>query len=295
VLQQSGKRRLWSTLLDYRDWISFIYVPLIVPILIILPYYVAKWYHRSQVAHRLIESMAQSSRDYAVMRKLLEEGPSPSFVGMPAEEVPQLAPPDYSGFEVIADTRILDFRAWKDTAGQAAERSWAYGYRRLRVQKKEPNANRFVFRIRTPTTRIDLRTLDKRIPASLRLWRDTTSAEGKQTHVFEVAFDLSKVPAHAVVDLPIEALIREPRPELLETERVYVDVETGLLSYWLLLPEGKPYESFDLFRYPFGDPSARELIVPANVLNAMDGQILSFSLLSAKPEYVYECRWQYRE
>ena len=70
------------------------------------------------------------------------------------------------------------------------------------------------------------------------------------------------MPAHAVVDLPIEALIREPRSELLETEKVYVDVETGLLSYWLLLPEGKPYESFDLFRYPVGDPSARELIVP---------------------------------
>jgi hypothetical protein len=29
ALQQSGKRRIWSTLLDYRDWVSFIYVPLL--------------------------------------------------------------------------------------------------------------------------------------------------------------------------------------------------------------------------------------------------------------------------
>jgi hypothetical protein len=281
-------------LLDYRDWISFIYVPLLIPILVVLPYYVAKWYRHAQLAHRLVESMAQSNQDYAVMRKLLQEGPSSSFAGMPAEEVQELAPPDFNGFEVIADTRILDFRAWKNTAGRA-ERSWVYGYRRLRVQKKDQTANQFVFRIRTPTTRLDLRTLNKRIPASLRLYRDTASPEGKQMHVFEVAFDLSMVPAREVVDLPTEALIHELPPELLETANVYVDAETGLLSYWLLLPEGKREESFDLFKYPAGNVSAREPIVPANQLNALDGQLLSFSLLSVKPGFVYECRWQYRD
>jgi hypothetical protein len=290
ALQQSGKRRLWSTLLDYRDWISFIYVPLLIPILVVLPYYVAKWYHRAQLAHQLMESMAQSNLDYAVMRKLLQEGPSPAFAGMPVEEVQQLAPPDFSSFEVIADTRILDFRAWNDTGGRA-EGSFAYGYRRLRVQKKESTAKQFVFRIHTPTTRLDLRTLNQRIPATLRLLRDTTSPEGKQMNVFEVAFDLSMVPAREVVDLPIEALIHEPPPELLETVKVYVDTETGLLNYWLLLPEGKKSESFDLFHYPVGNPSAREPIVPANQLNALDGQLLSFSLLSVKPGFVYECRW----
>jgi hypothetical protein len=81
----------------------------------------------------------------------------------------------------------------------------------------------------------------------------------------------------------------------LETANVYVDVETGLLSYWLILPEGKQYASIDLFRYPVGNLSARERIVPANLLDAMDGQILSFSLLSVKPDFAYECRWQYRE
>jgi hypothetical protein len=237
-----------------------------------------------------MESMAQSNLDYAVMRKLLQEGPSPAVTGMPAEEVQQLAPPDFSGFEVISDTRILDFRAWNDTAGRA-EPSWTYGYRRLRVQKKEPTAKQFVVRIHTPTPRLDVRTLNKRIPATLRLHRDTTSLEGKQMHVFEVVFDLSMVPEHEVVDLPTEAVIHEPPPELLETVKVYVDTETGLLSYWLILPEGKRSESFDLFKYPAGNASAREPIAPANQLNALDGQLLSFSLLSVKPGFIYECRW----
>ena len=114
-------------------------------------------------------------------------------------------------------------------------------------------------------------------------------------NVFELVFDLATVPAGEAVDLPIELLFREARPELLETANVYVEVETGLLSCWVISPEGKQYASVDLFRYPVGKVSARERVVPAHLLDAMDGQILSFSLLSTKPDFVYECRWQYRE
>jgi hypothetical protein len=32
--------------------------------------------------------MAQSNRDYAVMRRLVQEGPGPAFKGMTVEEVP---------------------------------------------------------------------------------------------------------------------------------------------------------------------------------------------------------------
>jgi hypothetical protein len=34
ILQDSAVRRIWSRLLDYRDWVSYIYVPIIVPILV---------------------------------------------------------------------------------------------------------------------------------------------------------------------------------------------------------------------------------------------------------------------
>ena len=38
TLQASAIRRIWSTLLDRRDWTSYVYVPLLVPILVLLPY-----------------------------------------------------------------------------------------------------------------------------------------------------------------------------------------------------------------------------------------------------------------
>jgi predicted acylesterase/phospholipase RssA len=296
ALQRSARRRLWSTLLDYRDWTSFIYVPLIVPILLVLPYFVGKWYRQSQVAHRLVESTAQSNRDFSVMSKLLLDGPSPPFAGMAAEEVRELATPDYRGFEVIADTRVVDFRPWKIDPGRGAdERTWVYVYRRIRVQKQDAAANRFVIRLRSPSARLDLRSLNSRVPAVLRLYRDTAATGGTPFHEFEVAFDFSKVPAREVLDLPMEALLREPRPELLQAATFYVDAETGLLSCWLLLPEGRQYQSFDLLRYPTGNATAPEPVVTANVLNAADGQILAFTFLGVKPGFSYECRWTYRD
>ena len=155
--------------MDYRDWTSFIYVPLLVPILVVLPYYAAKWYHQSQVAQRLIEGMAQSNVDYAVMNKLLQEGPSPSFEGMPVEEVPALPPPADAGIEVITDTRILDYRPLNVGSGVAlADRSWLYLYRRIRLQKREPTANQYAIQIRLPTARLSVRALNDSIPTSLR-------------------------------------------------------------------------------------------------------------------------------
>jgi len=296
ALQRSSERTLWSTLLDYRDWTSFVYVPLLVPILFILPYYLLKWYHQSQVAQHLIESMAQSSRDYSVMSKLLQEGPIGPFQGLPIEEVKEIPRPDYKGFEVISDTRLLDYRRWKVASESAAgDRPWVFIYRRMRVQKLEATANRFVIQLRGATTKVDLRTLNKRIPATLRLQRDASKSDDSQVHLLEVAFDLSKTPVNEVVDLPIEIVAMEPPTERQESATFYVDAETSLFNCWVLLPEGKAYQDFDLLQHSIDGSTSPELIVPANMLNTADGQMLAFALLKVSPGFKYECRWTYRD
>jgi predicted acylesterase/phospholipase RssA len=293
-LQQSSGRRIWSTLFDFRDWISYVYVPLLIPLLFVLPYYGVQWYQQSQVNQHLTESMAQSNRDYAVMRNLLQQGPSPNFEGMPVEEVRELLPPDYSGVEVIADMRVFDLRAWQAATGTAAdERSWAYGYRRIRLQKREATANRFAILLRTHTTRWNVRPLSEQVPAVLRLLRNTGSKDDRAQHIFEIDFDLSKVPVGEVVDLSFEALTREARRESTQSVNLYVDTETGLLTFWMLMPDDKRYHDFNLVRYPSGTESTPEPVVPAYQLNSANGQILAFALLSTKPNVTYECRWTY--
>jgi len=296
TLQKSAARQLYGNLLDYRDWTSFVYVPLLVPLLFVMPYFAIKWYHQSQVAQHLVEGLAMSNQDYSVMSKLMQDGPSPLFTGMESEEATTLPVPDYSGFEVIADTRVLDLRPWKVGAAAAAEgNSWGYFYRRMRVQKLEPTANKFVIQVITPAAKIDIRTLNNRVPSQVQWTRDTTALNGKSRHTYQVAFDLTKYPVNEVIDLPMELVIHEPLQENLQSVNFYVNTDTGLISCWLLLPDGKEYESFELLRYPDETATAPDKVIPANLVNVSDGQILAFTLLSVKPGFVYECRWRHRE
>ena len=292
-LQQSAMRRIWSRLWDFRDWTSFVYVPLLVPIFVLLPYYTAKWYKESQVAQRLIEGIAQSNQDYALMSKLLQEGPMSPFEGATVEEARDLPPPDNKGVQVIADVRVIDLRQTQLGSSQATDNSsLAFVYRRLRVQKMESAANRFVVQFRLPTEHVNLRTLNGRIPSVIRLSRDAAAAGGTPAHLMEVVFDLSKVPERDVVDLPIELMSRELARGNLNSTTFHVNDETGLLSYWLLLPEGRKYQNFELLRYATGETKAPERVAPAYNLNTMGGSVLAFALLSSKPGFVYECRWE---
>ncbi len=296
TLQRSARRRLWSTLLDYRDWASYLYVPLLVPILVVLPYFGVKWHHEAQVAQQLIESVAQGNRDFAVMGRLLNEGPVAPFVGMQTQEVPEVMPLDYSGFEVISDTRVYDYRSWRvAAAGAADDQSWGYAYRRMRVRKVTPTANEFVMRFRSQTPSIEARPLNKQIPTALRLRRDAKAEDGKSLDVLDVAFDLTFVAAGEAVDLPVEIMIREPPPERLQTISLFVDAETEMFTIWLLMPPGRQFENTDVVRYAIGKAASPEPIVPANGLTSEDGRILSFTLLSLKPGFRYEFRWTFRE
>jgi hypothetical protein len=100
TLQASAVRRIWSTLLDRREWASYIYVPLIVPILVLAPYLVITYHERSEQIHHLVESLSQGSRDLEKMSRLLESRPSP-LSGVAAEEVHSIDAADYRGFEVL--------------------------------------------------------------------------------------------------------------------------------------------------------------------------------------------------
>jgi predicted acylesterase/phospholipase RssA len=295
-LQQSATRRLWSTLLDPRDWTTYLYVPLLVPLLVILPYFAVQWRHQSQVAQRLIEGIAQSNQDYALMSELLQSGPKPLYVGMPVEEVPQVEPPQNQGVEVIADMRVVDLRQLRNASSITAdEQSIAFAYRRVRVEKIEPSANDFSIRSRWPTANVEVHTLNKRVPAVIRRSQDVNTSDGLPIHVFEVTFDLERAPIHEAIDLPIEFMSTEPASGAADSATFYVDDETGILSCWLLLPEGRQYHNFELLRYQNGKQSVPERVTPAYQFDTLEGRVLAFALLNVKPGFTYEARWEHRE
>jgi predicted acylesterase/phospholipase RssA len=118
---------------------------------------------------------------------------------------------------------------------------------------------------------------------------------GRRFRFDRIHTGLATVPMAVTASSAFPGLFREPRPKRLQSASFSVDADTGVLNFWVLLPEGKLLQSFDLLRIPAAKGSAPELITPASHMDTPDGDLLAFSLLSVKPGFTFECRWTHRE
>jgi predicted acylesterase/phospholipase RssA len=293
----SSARRIWSTLFDYRDWVSYVYVPIILPILFLSPYLIVKSYERSHRVNKIIESLAQGGRDLEQMSRLLE-GPVEPWVGTHAEELATDEKADLSGYLILQDLRILDLRNWNIVQGGDNSASSVFGYRRLKVQKIPGIQPSEPFRISvmalSPQTqvRFPVQQLQPRLYS--RVLDSATTA--KQIH-WEVGADFAKVPAGNWVDLIYEQL----SPGLFLRDGVgsttltfETEAETVELTRWLLMPRGTEYRAYKLIRYATGKPETAENVDVATEYLADDFTILAFKLLALKAGYTYEITWFYR-
>jgi predicted acylesterase/phospholipase RssA len=299
TLQASAVRRVWSTLLDYRDWVSFLYVPILVPILVLMPYVVVKSYQRSHRINQIVESISQSSHDLEQMSRLLD-GPITPWTGEPPEEVYTFDEPDLTGFEVVQDMRILDLRNWNPAAsGRSDPGSMIYGYRRLKVFKKPEKAGNNSFRIHllptSPLTQVRFPPLQ--VPAKLRMSNVESSVPGQKKCRWEASFDFEKVPAGENVDLIFEELSPGGflhRGENSTTLSADIQSETAEVTRWVLLPKGREYRSFRIVRYRTGKPDSVEAVKVVTEYLAKDYTILAYKLLSVNAGYTYEVTWFYK-
>ena len=299
-LHASAVRRVWSTLLDYRDWVTYIYVPIIVPLLFVLPYVVVKSYERSQRVNQIIESLAQGSRDVEQM-SLLMEGPVEPWTGEKVfEELRPDDKADLKGFQILQDLRIIDLRKWTADAAKSTDfDSYVYGYRRLKVLRKPDNTTDNNFRVsvlalspqtqvRFPTQQLEPKLYGRSLGSS--------RTSSNQMH-FEVGTDFEKVPPGDSVDIIYEHLspglfVREGAGS--NTLAFEVEADTVELSRWLLMPEDKAYRTFQLIRYKTGKPMAVEEVDVVTEYLAEDYTILAFKLLSLEAGYTYEITWYYQ-
>jgi predicted acylesterase/phospholipase RssA len=295
TLGASAGRRIWSALLDWRDWVSYIYVPILVPILVLLPYFVFKSYQRSQRLSELVESLSQGSRDLQVMSGLLE-GPVTPWSGEPAEEMPDLGAPDFKGFDVLQDSRILDMRKWNPNAqGKEDPSSMVYGYRRLKVVKREHTCENNVFRMgvlaSSPQTQVRFPLQD--VQHHLRM----SKLEGNKRYELQASWDFQSVPIGEYVDLVYEhyspALFLR-RGENSTSLAIPIYADTAEVTRWFLLPEGKEYKSFRILQYETGKPQTAEVARVVTQYLATDSSILAYKMLSAKTGYTYDVTWYYK-
>jgi hypothetical protein len=298
-LQRSAGRRIWSTLLDYRDWTSYIYVPLVVPIFILLPYFIVKFYQHSRNINHLIGSLSQGSRDFEQMCYLMDNRPTP-WVGVPPEVVQSLDKQDLKGFEILQHSRIYDLRNWKPPKSGASDpRSRVYGYHRLKVLRLPENTGNNAFSVDllalSPNTAV--RFPVQQLQPTLRKLTLEGTASGETRCRWQARFDFRPVPPGDTADLLIE--FHSPGEFLPSGANgaaipLPIHTQTAELTMWILMPEGSEYRDFRIIRYETEKPEKVEAVKVVSEYLADDFTILAFKLLSLKAGYTYEVRWTYK-
>jgi predicted acylesterase/phospholipase RssA len=292
-LQASALRRIWSTLLDYRDWTSYVYVPILVPILILLPYFIVKSYQRSQRINQIVESLAQGSRDLQQMTRLLDSKSVP-FRGVAFEQVDKAIESERTGFEILQDSRIMDLRSWKP----GDPKSLSFGYRRLKVLKRPDHSgeNLFYASLLADHTETKVRFPPQELQPRLLRGNLDSADSGEKKYRWQAAYDFRQVPGGDSVDLIVEYY--SPGQYLQHSESgitlpIQIRTTTAEFIVWILLPAGKQYKSWRILSYPMEQPEKVERVKVVTEYLAENSTILAFKMLSLKPGYFYEVQWFY--
>jgi predicted acylesterase/phospholipase RssA len=299
TLRASAYLRIWSTFLDYRDWTSYVFVPLLIPIFVLLPLFIVKTYERSHRINQIVESLAQGSRDLEYMTRLLEYGPDERQVGEYAEEVGKLDKPDFSAVEILQDSYIFDLRHWRSSASRKNDpNSRIHHYRRLKVAKKPQKTGDQIVRwqLLTMDPQSVITFPRQRVQPTLRKSYDATVPREKLCQ-WEVSFDLHRVPANDFVDLLVEyrsSGLFLDRQENSTTIPLRIAADTAELTMWILMPQGKEYADFHIIRHETKSPEKVERVRVVTEYLATDYTILAFKLLSLKAGYTYEVNWSYK-
>ena len=296
ALQASSIRRVWSRFFDRRDWVSYLYVPILVPIMFLLPVISYQYYKRMVRLNNLTLSYAQGSPDLAQLDRMLGHEPLKPWKGVAVEEGHDPSPPDLSGFKVLSDSRITDLRTWNPaTAGTVTSPSHVYVFRRVSVVKLPEQKGPTFFPIRLIVAGAEGEVRFPTQPHPARVVK-TLLDDGKQ-YRWDAIFDLTKAPVGTPIDLLIE--IQSPGVFLHGTGSATrmnfnIEAETAELSQWVLMPREREHGSFRYIRFKKGQPDTAEEKHFVTQYVARDHSMLAFKLLSLDPGYEHEISWQYK-
>jgi hypothetical protein len=290
-LQKSSRRRIGSRLLSLRDWPTYVWIALMVCLAVSLPYYAYELRKRSQRQQMVLTAVADMSPDYRKILELISDGPTPTMPAMSYQDVDSLEPPDYTGFDALSDTRIFDLRAWSDPDGTMP----AISHARLTIRRTPECKAAPHLRLQRESSTEDesIFTSTKRYRPVLRRMR---KADG--SYLWELDFDLSRVPIDGNAEITMQrTLTSDTAMDVADEGRFNFRVlgPTSLLEVWILLPEGRYCDSFEVIGYPLGNPELAEVVVPHSQVYLAFGSVATFRLINPDANSGYVCSWTWRD
>ena len=292
ALRRSSQRKVWSTLVELRDWTTYVYTLLLLLLIFIVPFQAYKLYRKSQMQATVIEAISAGDPDF---RKILEIVDSDTMVGWQSDEIataPSATEVDYSGLEVEVHTRIIDLRQWRPENPSPTQRGTVYMCDLVSLKKLPSYSgdNKLVLRYPFLRKNIEVRCPPDVLEPIIRTIEEPLNVAGEQRVLYEVEFDLAGTPVEQVVDLEIEFVARD-LPSEYSRSRFKTELETDVISAWLLFPTDRPYRTYSLVMYPADGTTAPRMVDARFTIDHPFGSLIGWSVVNPKTNSIYECSW----
>jgi predicted acylesterase/phospholipase RssA len=286
-IRRSAGRRVWSTLLDFRDWPTYVYIPLLVLLLGVLPVYVWRYRQQASINAMIVDAIAHGSPEFRKILDLVQRNPAPAWTPQPIQERTEPTAVNYKGFEFLSLAFIVDMRDWR-----AKTNDVAHFYQRVRVRKLAED-DQLVIKIIRPFDRVDFHCGPENLKPTVRR---ILPRPGERDTTWELAFDLSSVPKGRSEDIEIEATVHDIMAKKGEGEnwiRYRPTFATAEASVWMIFPVNRPYTHYSLIRYPENDPSSFQKVETSYTIDHPRGSIIAWSIINPEVGYFYECNWEW--
>ena len=291
VLRRSSRRKVWSTMLDWKDWPSWLYLALGLLVFVYLPVRFYRLHRRAVMLTSVIDSIAQGDPDIRLVLDLVEQDPIAGWPKLPIADADAATVDDFQGLEILSHSRINDLRkAWSgglrpDLGGLVQMRDRVV----IRITDEARRRRGVVFRTALPVEDVVYRQPKAALPVQVRRVRQE-SADGSDPLRYEFHVDLSHSPLDEPVPLEIAGTFRFKAlpPGRMPLVMLF---DADLLTVWMLFPDDHPYRRYELLRYPRERPDEAAPLTSRYRIDHPYGRLIGWSVLMPRQGTVFECRW----
>jgi len=289
-LRKSSRRRTWSTLLDWRDWPSYVYLAIASVLLLYLPLQVYQLYRKSQMQAVIIKSIASGDPDIRQILDLATSDPTAGWISEKVRDKPQAAEVSYEGVEVLTHSRIYDLRGWYPDEASPDRRGHVYIRDRLTLKLLDSyrGDGRITFRFPSKVENVEFRQPNEELQGIISRIAEPVEVQGQKRTLYEFEYDLSQRPPDEPVTIEVELLVDFPKSV---RAPLVTHTKTDLISVWLLFPLDRPYRTYSLVSYPVDRSLPPKIMNNRYAIDHPYGSLIGWSVVNPEEDRVYECRW----
>ena len=240
----------------------------------------------------VIDAIASGDPDFRQVLDLLDKDPTSDWATIAIGEKAEPTELDYSGLEILTHSRMLDLRKWNPDEALPDRQGRVLLRDRVTFKLVDLKSSRrhVTFRNVLPLEDVEFRQPKGRLQAVVSKVKQTVDVFDGRGLAYEIEYDLAAIPFGEPVTVEIAVLAR--LPVLMSGRAPFViQCKTDMLSMWMLFPEGRPYRTYSLVRYPADKSAPPQMMDPRNTIDHPYGSLIGWSVVNPQVGTVYECRW----